>query len=401
MENILIAEDDLALQKTLFTSLQTYKNKLNVIFADNGEEAIKLLNQIDFSLLVTDIKMPKVDGLALLAYVSKNFTWLPCIVITAHEIPNVNNKFEHNIIKFCSKPIQVDKFVQTIIQSLRNSAPTASFTGISVAGFLQLVEMERKTCLIQIHSPGSPTGLFYFRKGIPCDAIYGNLRGEEAAYKMIIMDSAQVTFKKLPKKKIKMSIKTSLMKMLFEAMKSKDESSVKKRQDDLIIKKNVSQERDYNRSATAKVVSVEHNKVSSVNAEKKLTLNNKEVFKMALETYLNELRSIKGYKAAAVMNFTGEVLAADSVDPNVELETVGAVFNDIFRSSHEASGKVGLSACNEMAIKTPNGIIAMACSGVDAAVHFHLIGILSGDGNQALMKLQFDKMIPAIMHELA
>jgi hypothetical protein len=43
----------------------------------------------------------------------------------------------------------------------------------------------------------------------------------------------------------------------------------------------------------------------------------------------------------------------------------------------------------------------MACSGVDAAVHFHLIAVLTKDGNQALAKMQLDKMIPKIMKELS
>ena len=121
---------------------------------------------------------------------------------------------------------------------------------------------------------------------------------------------------------------------------------------------------------------------------------------MALETILEDLRSIKGYKASALMNFTGEILATDSVDAEIDLANVGAVFNDIFRSSHEAAGKVGLQVCTELTMKTPDGMVVMACSGVDAAVHFHLIAILTQDGNQALAKMQLDKMIPKIMDEL-
>lgn len=121
---------------------------------------------------------------------------------------------------------------------------------------------------------------------------------------------------------------------------------------------------------------------------------------MALEKFLEELQSIKGYKASAVMNFTGEILASDSTDPNIDLAVVGATFNDIFRSAHEASKKIGLEACKKTTIETPKGLIVMECSGVDATVHFHVIGILSADGNQALMKMQFDKMIPQVMEEL-
>ena len=121
---------------------------------------------------------------------------------------------------------------------------------------------------------------------------------------------------------------------------------------------------------------------------------------MSLESLLSEMKSIKGYKAAGVMTFTGEMLASDSTDPNIDLDVVGATFNDIFRGAHEAAGKVGLKAAKETIIQTPNGTIVMACSGVDSPVHFHVITILDSDGNQALAKLSIDKLMPKILTEL-
>jgi len=129
--------------------------------------------------------------------------------------------------------------------------------------------------------------------------------------------------------------------------------------------------------------------------------NLEEISNMALETYIDELKGIKGFIAAAIMSFTGEVLASYSTTEAADLEIVGATFNDIFRSAHEASGKVDLEACQEMVIRTPKGIIVMNCSGVDAKAHFHTLGILDADGNQALMKMNIQKMLPKIMKELA
>lgn len=122
---------------------------------------------------------------------------------------------------------------------------------------------------------------------------------------------------------------------------------------------------------------------------------------MSLENHLDGFKSIKGYKAAGIMTFTGEMLAADSADPKVDLDMVGATFNDIFRSAHEASNKIGLGACNETLIKTPNGLILMGCSGVESKVHFHTIVIMDKDGNQALAKMTLEKMMPKVVDDLA
>ncbi len=121
---------------------------------------------------------------------------------------------------------------------------------------------------------------------------------------------------------------------------------------------------------------------------------------MALESFLDRFKKINGYKASAIMTYTGEILAQDSNDPNIDLGMVGATFNDIFRTAHSASDKIGLEACREAVIATPKGIIIMRCSGVKAKVHYHTICIFSADGNQALAKMEMEKMVPAVMDEL-
>lgn len=122
---------------------------------------------------------------------------------------------------------------------------------------------------------------------------------------------------------------------------------------------------------------------------------------MALEAYLESLKKVNGYKASAIMNFTGEIIAQDSVDSQIDLGLVGATFNDIFRTAHEASTKIGLDACHESVISTPKGVVIMRCSGVEAKVHFHVIVIVAADGNQALIKMELEKMMEPVLAELS
>jgi predicted regulator of Ras-like GTPase activity (Roadblock/LC7/MglB family) len=100
------------------------------------------------------------------------------------------------------------------------------------------------------------------------------------------------------------------------------------------------------------------------------------------------------------MNFTGEVLASESNDQNIDLDLMGATFNDIFREAHGACKKIGLEACTEAIIQTPKGTIVMRCSGADEEPHLHAIAILSTDGNYALMKMIMAKVLPKAKSEL-
>ncbi len=120
----------------------------------------------------------------------------------------------------------------------------------------------------------------------------------------------------------------------------------------------------------------------------------------ALEGFFHKLSNINGYKAAIIMTYTGGMLAAHSADPSVDLMVVGKTFNDIFRSAHDASEKIGMQCCHETTIKTPNGIVIMRCPGVNSMVHFHVLAIFANDGNYALAKMEIEKMIPQILKHL-
>ena len=225
MDKVLIAEDDLALQRFLQIRLKKYNDKFVAIFADNGEEAIKILKQTYISLLVTDIVMPGVDGMALLSYMNNKHPHIPCIVMTANATPELEQKFsDDNIVCFFKKPFQLEKFVQTILHALEQDDPDGTLKGISVASFLQMIQLEQKTCLLEVHPPGIEKGHFYFQEGIPHNAFYGDLRGEEAALKIIAMDQAEIRFMNLPSKQIPRQINRELLALIMEAMRLKDKS---------------------------------------------------------------------------------------------------------------------------------------------------------------------------------
>ncbi len=120
----------------------------------------------------------------------------------------------------------------------------------------------------------------------------------------------------------------------------------------------------------------------------------------ALGSLLERIKGLKGYKAAAIMTFTGELLVQDTVDANIDLDEVGIIFNNIFRSAHEASSKIGLDACIEATIMTPEGAVVMRCSGVDAPIHFHIMVITSTDGNSAMVKMELTRIEPLVLKQL-
>ncbi|MEN8199300.1 MAG: response regulator [Thermodesulfobacteriota bacterium] len=225
MATILIVDDDLGLQKILGLSLQKYCDDFAVLFAENGEEAIKVLDRQAIDLLVTDIKMPKMDGLSLLSHMSIKHPAIPCIVLTSYTIPGLEQKLSGSIFRFLKKPVMPDNLAALVQEGLEQSAKDGGLSGVSISGLMQIIEAEEKTCLLAIHTDGKEQGAMYFHEGDLYDAVYGKLQGEEAALPLIALDNVRLDYRKLPARKIQRRITSGMQALILEAMRIKDEKA--------------------------------------------------------------------------------------------------------------------------------------------------------------------------------
>ena len=121
---------------------------------------------------------------------------------------------------------------------------------------------------------------------------------------------------------------------------------------------------------------------------------------MSLNELLAEFKNVKGFLAAGVLDYTGELLETLSESKTIDLAVVGATFTDILRSANDAAGRIGLEISNEMIIVTPKSTVMMYSSGVNAPVNTILIVVLDADGNQAMTKLKIKKVLPQLINEL-
>ena len=186
MKTVLVVDDSVMLINYLEESFQKYQEDFNLITANDGSEAIELLKTTPISLLITDLQMPRIDGLGLLAFATKYYPNIPCIVMSAHGTPKIIETIKKDILQFIEKPFTAKELARTIMSVLNRDTPDGSLSGISVVTFLQMVEMEQKTCLCEVESPGNPKGFFYFQGGELFHAVCGELKGEKAAIKLVL-----------------------------------------------------------------------------------------------------------------------------------------------------------------------------------------------------------------------
>jgi CheY-like chemotaxis protein len=229
MDTVLIVDDSVMLINYIEESLKPYSKEFNVVTAKDGLEAIEILKKDSISLVVTDLQMPRVDGLGLLAYANKYFPNIPCIVMSAHGTPKILEKIQSGILQFIEKPFKAKELATIIQNALKSSSddPGGSLSGISVVSFLQMVEMEEKTCICEVESTGNPKGFFYFKGGQLYHAVFGDLKGEEAAMQLITLENPILNFRRPPERPITRGIKRELTGLILEAVRRKDEAGRK------------------------------------------------------------------------------------------------------------------------------------------------------------------------------
>jgi CheY-like chemotaxis protein len=226
MDTVLIVDDSVMLINYIEEFFKEYEEKFKTITAKDGLEAIEILKKDTIDLLVTDLQMPRVDGLGLLAYTHKYFPGIPCIVMSAHGTPKILEKIEPGILQFIKKPFKANQLADIIINALKkdDDDPGGTLSGISVVSFLQMVEMEDKTCICEVQSPNNPKGFFYFKGGVLHHAVFGNLKGEAAAIKLINLENPTINFRRPPERPIPRGIKRELTGLILEAVRQKDEA---------------------------------------------------------------------------------------------------------------------------------------------------------------------------------
>jgi len=221
MKKVLIVDDEKSFLKSLSEGLKSYEKEFQVLTASNGKEAVQILESELVDLLVTDLRMPEMDGFELIAYVSRNFPDLPIIVITAFGTTEIENQIKDFITSYIEKPIDFQNFADQIRSILAGTA-SGSFRGISLFGFLQLIELEKKSCTVIVESQDK-IGTLYFSSGRFVGAETEDLKDEAAAYEILSWKDTKIELSKPPKRSVQ-RVSVRITDLLLEVARLQDES---------------------------------------------------------------------------------------------------------------------------------------------------------------------------------
>jgi len=222
MDKILLAEDDVSQLKFYTAALNKYSDTFEIIPVRDGKEAIDVLKQEPVSFVVTDIHMPRINGMVLLAYVHTYHPDIPCIAMTAFGTSRLKYKLPQDLLRFFQKPFEVDDLAHAILADLKRDDSRDYFQGIHLFSFLNLIQIEKSTCAFEILSPDKPGGVLYFQNGILYDAECEDLKSEAAALELIAREKSTYRFKSLHEKEVPRTITSELHELIGNVIGSID-----------------------------------------------------------------------------------------------------------------------------------------------------------------------------------
>ena len=226
IKNVLVVDDDKDLLVSIKEGLGKYNETFSVFTSDSGPDAIEKLKKNTISLVVTDLKMEPMDGFSLLSHIIENYPDIPVIIITGYSTPEMERLAKKGgAVGYISKPFIVKDLALKMMATLRREADGGTLHNVSSGMFLQLVEMEQKTCTIRLEDTSSGRkGVLFFKDGELYDARMNDLQGKDAAYEIFSWEQVVLSIQNVCQAK-ENKIQSDLQGLILDSMRLKDERS--------------------------------------------------------------------------------------------------------------------------------------------------------------------------------
>ncbi len=222
MKHILIVDDNVASVTMLSRVFEALRDIFKVFTTNNGKDAIDIIEQEQIDLVLTELNLPQMNGIALIKHILNSKSGIPIIILTAYGTPEIESKLNSiPSIRYFNKPIKTDIVIETVFENL--NVPFGQVDGVGLSSFCQLLEMEAKTCTLSIMSNQQrKTGVMYFLNGVLISAETESHKNEDAAYEILSWEDAKIHIVYSVSKK-EQEITQSLMNILMEGARQRDE----------------------------------------------------------------------------------------------------------------------------------------------------------------------------------
>jgi len=155
MKTVLLVDGDLAARTEVGADLATLAPELQVVTACQGAEAVERLRAGGVDVLVTALVMPVMDGFELLDYALERHPGLGVVVIEDRSWGRLGQALTAGgAFRFLDKPVSGERLAAVVRELCAADSARASLDGLSLAGVLQLLSTEGRSCRVTARSLG-------------------------------------------------------------------------------------------------------------------------------------------------------------------------------------------------------------------------------------------------------
>lgn len=114
---VIIVEDEPIIRKGLVYKVNWPQNNCIVVgSASNGDEGIKIINELKPDIVITDVRMPFTDGLVMLSEAKKNHTFEAIIISGFNEFDYAKQAISLGVSNYLLKPVDINELEAIIAQ---------------------------------------------------------------------------------------------------------------------------------------------------------------------------------------------------------------------------------------------------------------------------------------------
>lgn len=187
---ILLVDDDPDLLEVYRETLAFLPSQPEVHTAPSGARAMAMLENDNYRLLISDLKMPKMDGLQLLSVVRRKFPELRTVVLTSMADEQFRSRvYSLGVDLYWHKPGTEQEMTQFLecMESLLGREFEAGFRGVQSKSLVDLIQLEcisQSSTVLRITN-GPFIGRIWVNQGEVVDAESEDVRGEDAFLKIL------------------------------------------------------------------------------------------------------------------------------------------------------------------------------------------------------------------------
>ncbi|MBF0475538.1 MAG: response regulator [Deltaproteobacteria bacterium] len=113
---VLVVDDEFDFLETIVKRLQ--KRKIDATGVGSGLEALKILEETSFDILILDVKMPKMDGIETLKEIKRRWPAVEVIMLTGHaSVESGMQGMQLGAFDYVMKPAKLDDLIEKMVQA--------------------------------------------------------------------------------------------------------------------------------------------------------------------------------------------------------------------------------------------------------------------------------------------